>query len=93
MSNPNPKIRIDDIDYEFDTLPSNIQEMVIRYDVWTKQETEHKFEMEKASFAREKLNGRTVESVRSYNATLVKEMQHAKEVAQVQTDPGVDNPS
>lgn len=73
MSNE-PKIKVDDVEYTLQELPQNVQEMVYRYELWGKEETEHKFEMEKASLAREKVHQLIVDNVRNYNAELVKQM-------------------
>lgn len=73
MSNE-PKIKVDDVEYTLQELPQNVQEMVYRYELWGKEETEHKFEMEKASLAREKVHQLIIDNVRNYNAEIVKKM-------------------
>ncbi len=69
-----PKIKVDDVEYDLGELPENIQEAVYRYELWGKQEQEHKYEMEKANLARNQLNTHIVEQVREFNKELLKNL-------------------
>lgn len=73
MSNE-PKIKVDDLEYTLSELPANVQELVYRFELWGREEQEHKFEMEKASLAREKVHTMIVEGVRAYNGELIKKL-------------------
>ncbi|MCB1711368.1 MAG: hypothetical protein KDH96_02450 [Candidatus Riesia sp.] len=69
-----PRIKVDDIEYVISDLPTNIQEMVQRYELWTHDELKAKLEMEKASLARTQLNTMIIDEVRKNNASIVKQM-------------------
>jgi len=70
-----PRIKVDDVEYVISYLPTNIQEMIQRYEIWTQDELKAKLEMEKASLARSQLNNMIIEEVRKNNAAIVKQMQ------------------
>jgi len=70
-----PRIKVDDVEYVISDLPTNIQEMIQRYEIWTQDELKAKLEMEKASLARSQLNNMIIEEVRKNNAAIVKQMQ------------------
>jgi len=80
-----PRIKVDDIEYVISDLPTNIQEMVQRYELWTHDELKAKLEMEKASLARTQLNTMIIDEVRKNNASIVKQMKSKSSVEDTQS--------
>lgn len=68
-------IRVDDVDYEFASLPNEIQDSIIKFEIWTSEATKHKLEAQKAEIAAEVIKNNVVEQIRKHNATIVKQMQ------------------
>ena len=70
-------IRVDDIDYIFNDLPSEIQDSIIKYEIWSSETTKHKLEAQKAEIAAEVIKNNVVEMIRKHNANIVRQMQEA----------------
>lgn len=71
------KIRVDDIDYDFNSLPPEVQDMVTMFEMWSADATKHRVELQKAEIAINVMRDKVVEAIRRYNAELVKKLQNS----------------
>lgn len=68
-------IRVDDVDYVFKELPTDIQDAIIKYEIWSSEVTKFKLEAQKAEIAAEVVKNNVVDMIRKHNANIVKQLQ------------------
>ncbi len=79
-------IKIDDVEYNVEGLPLEIQALVRKYDTWTADFEKYTFEAEKAAIAQKQASESIINEVRKHASKQLAEMQKQK------NDEKVKNP-
>ncbi len=80
-------IKIDDVEYQVESLPVEIQNLVRKYDTWSADFEKYTFEAEKAAIAQKQASELIIQEVRKHASKQLAEMQRQKKDQTVEKDP------